>query len=473
MGIFRRKAHVAAVGGYVANESGIARLPGKRKSHPYQDRARFFARRLSFVGNTYRFMAWQAARCPWTVEMTENGSDWAPAQVDEQPIPWEIMRAIRSPRGSQSELTSRSIYLDDTVGEFFIVDDSTDGSVGFSVRDVSTVRPLRSGGFLVSDAPGGSVRDGTARAVPAGRLFRHWQPDEEYDLVATSSLIGLVDDIDVYWSLLRALKRKTRSRLAMSDILWIESSNLGQKVPFNGRDVYQVERDLAEASAGALDDEDDRNVASVAPFLMHGTVAPEMVPLGALDAVTLEYLTDQRRLVADGLPLSTSAIFDGDTTTKPNHWSEWLANDRDEEAISSRYRRVLDSWTSAVFRPALRAANLAGSWRGDPEALRLGFDPSPIHAQLENAENAKWASDRGLIADRATLRELHLRDSDMPTEDEIAVMGARRALFPLTARSDGTAPSTGEPPNEGNPPALAAAPAMSLAVLDDRWLLND
>ena len=105
------RGRTAAVGPVAEDHrSGVMSVPGKIKADPRQERARFYARRIGFVRNAYRFMAFQAARCPWTIEVSDNGVDWRQASKEDEDLnvrwAWDALNSIHPKRGSRSESSS-------------------------------------------------------------------------------------------------------------------------------------------------------------------------------------------------------------------------------------------------------------------------------------------------------------------------------------------------------------------------------
>lgn len=468
---------------------------GTRVVDPRQARARTYASLVSFVGNTYRFMSYQASRCPWTVEVSEDTVAWEVLDLKPEGAPknstdidpsaaiaWDLMRSIQPDRGSQADMTRQMVYLDDTIGEFYLIEISDRDRISFIIRDSSLCSPESKrnpkGPWIIQDVEGGKVSKGTARRVDASRVYRHWQDDPNSPLMATSSLIGLVEDIDTYWSLIRHLKREVRSRLAMNRVFWTPTAAHAEKVTVNGVQMSKLNRDWAMAVAKAVNDETDQFIETFAPFLLHSPgdqEIPQIIDLGALGGELLTYIEDSRTQVASSLPLSTSFILDS-ADTSDNHWNEWLADDRDEETIRARAQRCLDTVTEQIYRPSLRVLKNSGLYRGEPELTRISFDPSVIRRQLDNSVNAKYAFEKGLIKEEVIRRDLHYSEADAPDDVELArIMWLQQNLWrPIRITETGNAPAAlpaadGAVPNNGTPPAELAALAT---FIDDTDLLE-
>jgi hypothetical protein len=466
---------------------------GSRAVNPAQRDAQLFARRIGFVRNSYRFLAHQGARCPWRPEYTVNGVDWIPAgnnladgaSVDELAA-WDALALIRPARGSQSDLAFASMFLDETVGEFMIVrdPDRPDGSAAFSARSPLAVEKekRRGGGWIVKTQPGGTPRKGTAFVVPS--LWRHWQADETYEDVATSSLLGMVDDCRTYWTLIRQQRRELRSRLSMNKMLWVEAAATKERATDDqGRPltVSLIEKRYAEAATKRVNDEEDMEVASVAPWLFWtgGDIEPKLIDLGAMDPLMLDQLRDTRELIAGGLPLSTQSILDGEQQD-PNHWNKWAADDSDIEVVESTARRSLEAWSEAVFRPMLEALAEVGLFGQQPIAWRIGADFDAIRARVDNSENARFALDGRYIGLAAGLDALHFDEGDLVTDADLALYAKIEATKPKPPGPLGAGPGQPAIETTGTAKPGASSPEQpvpeeqqaGLVLVDDRYLLS-
>ncbi len=484
-----RNARTAAID--VMDGSGIGPIPQSVSHTPEQQRAAMYARRIGFVRRSYEFTAWQAARCTLVPERAIGINEWEQGDTDADALVWAALDSFQGVRCSQADLVRSAVFNDDTVGEFWLVLDDTrsDRPPRWSVRGPGAVISKKGGrgrgsekGYLILDAPGGKPAKGTARWVPAANVYRHWQPSEQYELLATSSLMGLLDDLDTYWALARSVRRTARSQMAAGNLLWTPAEAHAVRHPDNDR-VSQLEWEYAQAAAAGVNDVDDMNVASVAPMMFKtpgNAPPPQLIEVPGLTSEQLEHLQDARRSVADALPLATSTVL---AEAQGNHWNEWLAAEEDVELIEDRLIRVCASFTDAVLRPTLQVLVDAGVWTGDPAEWRIGFDVDPIRRRPDNSANALQAIDRGLIGFGAARRELHFSEDDAPTEDEMRLLVAlaklRGGSGPMAAPSLPVG-STQAPPDEpvpDEPPAPGEAEApnemtAALPIIDDRWLLT-
>lgn len=505
----------------------VAPVPGRRATDPRQERAAFFARRLGFVRNSYRFLSHQGARPPLVLERSlDGGENWEIVPPEIDPWGYQVLREIKPPTGTVADLIRMGLFLDDTVGEFNILDVTNDlGQTAFLVRNVKACSLTKRGTIVVKESPNARRGDGPAAMIEleATRSFRHWQPDEEWPLMATSSLIGMVDDCDTLWTYMRQARRESRSRLAMNNILWSPSEAHVKTIDVGGKIISEFDLGYAQRAAAASNDIEDEEIASVAPMSINTPGAlkpPQIIEVPSLTADLLTYIRDSRDVVAQGLPLSTQSIFDAQQSK--NHWGDWLADEKDLQTIGERLQRVLDSFSAAILRPAYMVGQAHGMWNGgDPAMWRIGFDPEIIRRTVDNSEHAKWGWLNGLVSDDAARDYLRLKPTDAPTDAEFAATierrteitkataytaaadgqgagGSQGAIDPAAptkeiaaSKTQGALPAGGPVPNKGQvpdaaPPIAASADIIDLeaepeepvtvgtamTVFDDRWLFG-
>jgi hypothetical protein len=113
--------------------SGIGAVPQSASYTRDQQRAAMYARRVGFVRRSYEFISWQAARCELVVEQHISG-EWVAVSRDAEPMVWATLDTFRGRRATPYDLVRSAVFLDDTVGEFFLVLHETDGAPVWSVR---------------------------------------------------------------------------------------------------------------------------------------------------------------------------------------------------------------------------------------------------------------------------------------------------------------------------------------------------
>lgn len=458
----------------------------RQQTTPQQEKARYYSTRLGFVRNSYRFLAHQAARCTiYAGFSTDNGLSWQRPDIEQgDPIPQAVAQLVKPPGRGQPDLIRTAVFLDETLGEYRLIQerDEISGAPGWTVRDWQALKRVGDQ-YEVRDVPAGTEAQGTMRLVPVTAVFRHWQPAEDWVGLPTSSLMGIVEDIDYYFDLQRGVRRKTRSRLGMDDAMWVPSEALFDQVQMdNGQVVSQFEKDWAEIVTMGVSDLAEDEIETLAPLLLKWpstlNVKPEVIGFSKLDPAALPFLQDARRLVADSMPLSTQAILDGQAD--PNHWNKWAADDDDVQTIESSLRRTLDSLTEACFRPMLKALIAQGRWAGNPNDWRLDGDTDEIRKRVDNSENARFAAVNRLIKPEAVVEALHFDVNDLADAQAFAFYAQVNTVMPSAAKTPlGAPPESGlalgagnVPPNDGVPPIAELTRTASLTLRDDRWLLD-
>lgn len=444
-----------------------------------QIRAHELARRIGFIGRSYRFVAWQGARCPLRPEHLDPlTSQWVPV-TDARHYSWFVLEQFSGVRSTQADLVRQGLYLDDTAGECRLVLDEPGTETSpqrWSIRSPQACLPKtgrlgtrQAAGYEIQLARGGTVDKGTALWLPANRVYRHWQASEEYELEATSSLIEMLDEVEHYYSIARMIRRKARQQIAVGGFWWTPASAHAKKRP--NSEVSELDYQYANAAAAALNDYDDADVVSVAPIPIHtdgsqGHQLPQHIAIPGVDSADLEHLRDARMAVADSLPLASSSVI---SAAEGNHWNEWLASEEDAEVISDRLTRFTASITRAMFRPNLQYLFDADLLDGEPETFRIGFDLDPIRRRPDNSANVETAARLGAIGYEAIRRELHFSEDDAPSEEEAQQIAAfSRAL--QASRSPEALPVGSTQPQGGAPEPpeqLASLPGL----VDDRWAL--
>jgi hypothetical protein len=96
------------------------------------------------------------------------------------------------------------------------------------------------------------------------------------------------------------------------------------------------------------------------------------------------------------------------------HWNASLiSEDKVQSFIVPSLRRCVGNLTIGWLRPALRQFGLS-----DP-SLVLWFDPSGIKTHVDLGEEAQWASDHHMIADKDTLYALGLGQMEAPENEQL------------------------------------------------------
>lgn len=434
---------------------------------PDQDRARVYSGRIPIIRETIRTAATLAAACTLRVETLDPTSGrWEPST---DPVAAFALASYRPKDGTQASLITREIVLRERLGEAWRVQHpNPNGPNWWTVHDPLAV--TRQGDrFLIARNPAGSGRNGGIITAPRELVQRVWDPDDTYDLYATSPVFGVLDQCELYIAVGRNTKRRLLSRLAgASKLLYTPGEAHTPLAPSEQRpggpttDIEQLLLTLSTSNAGEMN---DANVGAVAPPHIHwptltGTSKSgiEVVDLGdQLDEQSLALRADLRLEIAQGLPWPTQLVLDG-PGAGGNHWGDWLADDKAIQQIKARLTGVCDGVTSGVVRPILATLAAAGLWDGDPERVRVGFDPTPITQDPNNFEQLNALLREGVIGPGPVLREVGLGEGDLASPAERAAVlefvtaGKPSAAVPV---SDGRPPEPAK--NQAVPPIVTAA----------------
>lgn len=348
-----------------------------------QVRASFFARRLGLARFAAALLADSASRVLIRAEyQTKAGDDrsWEPA---EGQLHNEVLARYRNDRESMAELVRLRVWHDQVSGECLQVIDRDDrGRPMFRIRS-SLTADFTSRGVLVREIQGGMPGDGTAKWYSPENVRRLWNPDEEEPLLATSPMMGVLEDMERYWALHRATKRRAESALASNGIVWAPSGATAelpraQRVPGGpAQPGTKFERDYYEVAKRGLEDDDE--IAAFAPLLWtwHKELGPPTYLKfdNALDPNGIAYRAEAVGDIARGLNYPQRLLIDG--TGSGNHWC--LSSDTE---ILVRGRGWLGHEQLAVGDLALTLNHDTGlaEWQPVERIYRANVNDEPMHA---------------------------------------------------------------------------------------------
>lgn len=414
----------------------------RRLEQPWQKRADQFATMLGAVRFASGVGADACSRCTLTVEHLVNprAEEWEPV---EDALLSDTLRKYRGRRQTQRELVREHAWLEDTVGEAYqIVEDNGRGGLQFSIRSPLAIT-WRANVALVLDAPGGTVRDGTAREVPVENIRRVWVPNETWPALATSPLRGVMEDCELYWTTLQKMQRDTSSALIGNGILWTPEEahtdlQRGKSEPGGvGQPGTTLERDYYAVAERSFSDAD--SVEANVPLMMRWASAygpPVKIDLAkSLDEQSIRYLTVSLEGIARGLNYPQRLLVDGGKDT--NHWGAWLLQESfAKEAIAPKMERI--AWgdiTETYLQPALRALAAKGLFRGDWERYRVGFDIAPIVVHPDQSKTVLELYKLGVASDRALIEANGLDGSIAPNREELGRWTMRTLVGRETVRA--------------------------------------
>lgn len=438
-----------------------------RLHQPWQERARFFGKHLGVVRFGNGLIADLCARCTLRPERLVNADrdEWEP-----QDNPWVsgILRRYRNPKAETAELVRAHAWQYGIPGECMLVMDDTTSPPSWSIRSSTAVeyragaRFGRSGaGWLVKDVPNGVERDGSARWLPLEMVRRLWVPDEDWQDLATSPMIGVLADCERYWALGRRARREADSALQNGILFTPESAHVYPLVNGKPSLVSNLDLDLDAIARAAWDD--DNFPGGVFPFSFHWNgEGPKWIDVGrSLDERGIEYRQEALECIARGLPLPQRVLVEGAGTS--NHWGDWLIQEDELGVIAGLMGRITHAdITTEVLRPQLRALRARGQFTDDPEAWRVGYDPTPIVIHPDKAANAVVLHTLGLLRGELVLEAHGYNTSDMMGPQELAQwIAMQQAIRPRGGQSP---MDVALPIGPGSVRELPPAPALSSLV---------
>lgn len=473
MALFRRKRAVVA--------SAEPAQPGQKRAakkleQNRQRRAAEFATKLGVARFAAGLLADAGARCTLRAErlVSRREDAW---EANESALPNELLARYRGVKENQRELVRTHIWHYETVGEAIQYLDDCQGRLAYGLASPFAVK-WGEKTVTVQLAPGGTVRDGLAKEIPLERATRLWIADETWPQLASSSLMGVVDDCERYWTLGRRIQREADSALIGNGIIWTPSE-AHQRLPREqgqpgqpGQPRTEFEADYYEAAARAFDP-DTAYVEDVAPLLWNWPGAhgkPEKIDLasGITDGV-LAARAEALECIARGLNYPQHLLISGGEGM--NHWGAWLLEEQfAKNSLAPILERVCwGDLTETFFRRGLRALAAQGLFDDDPDDWRVGFDMTPVVAHPDQGKIAIELNTLGLLNDAKTMELNGFDSNDLLSPGQFARWIARQQAVHAQPLSLPVGPSdvAMSPPGAiASPPAaLTAASTVRQTVL--------
>lgn len=476
----RLQARIERLPTRIASSQPIADAPnillrGGTTRQPWQERARGYGRTLGVVRFSAGLTASAVSRCPMVGEqLTDPVNDrWAPRP---DTVVNGVLRAYRNMRDTGPELVRRHAWHYQITGECIQTVEQGAGTIEWFIYSTAAVDIYPNRPILVRDVPGGTVFNDGAREVPPEQVNRFWTPDEDYPLLATSPMVGIIDDCERYTLLGRRTKREAKSALGLNGLLFTpESAHRYPTGPDGKPALYsQLDQDLTAIASKGWDDDD--HPANVAPFSVHYGDAkddpkpPEWVDVGkALDSKVLDARREALECIVRGLPIPNVIGIEGTAGAAGSHWASWLI---EENHFKGSIAPVADAvfhsdLTTSMLRPMLRRLAASGRWAGNPDEWRVGYDPTPVIIHPDKAGRAVELYKLGAISRLSTLLETGFGPEDAPSDTEIAeFIKVQQAIHNKGATGGGDAGTTVEAP-----PSTAALSPYPAEM--DGWLVDD
>lgn len=469
----RYQTRIAALPTRIASAQPIADSPnlllrGGTMRQPWQEQARRYGREVGVVRFSAGLTSSVVSRCQMVAERLVDPANRTWQRADD-PIANAVIGTYRNDKDEPSDLVRRHVWHYQIVGECLQTLEQRGDTVQWFIYPTFSAEIYPQRPVLVRDMPGGSIFNGGAHEVPPEQVNRFWTADEDYQLLATSPMVGILEDCDRYVLLGRRTKREAKSALGMNGAWWTPESAHKYPAQSDGKpSAYStLDRDMANIAQKAWDEEE--SLASIAPFSIHYGEAndqnlhePKWIKIGeALDPHLFEARREALECIVRGLPIPNVVGIEGTAGADANHWNGWLIS---EDWFKSSIAPIADTiyhgdLTRTVLRPSLRRLAAAGRWVGNPDEWRIGYDPTPVIIHPDKAGRSIEIYKIGGLARERMLEENGFTAEDAPSDDELAKFVETQRSLRVSTFGGGASADAGT--TSETPPANPVAAALS------------
>lgn len=298
--------------------------------------------------------------------------------------------------------------------------------------------------------------------------YRLWKRHPRFSAWPDAPMRGVLDDCEELLLLSRAVRSRTRSRLASAGLLALSEDfdySPLEPVPDEDPDEDPFLSDLTAAMMAAVDNESDPS--AIVPIVVRGPTEAIEKGIRHIQIVDPTQLYPETGLrhelierIAIGLDMPPEVLLG---LTDANHWTGWQI---DEQTWKQHGMPVANQFVgdlnAAYYRAELRSASVE-----DPERYAIRYDPAPVINHPDKTKDAKELHDRLAVSDEY-LREAAGVDEDAaPDEAEmirrIGVIVRDGSLattgVPRATDAPGGPSGTGKPSGEPPGPEVEAGPA--------------
>jgi hypothetical protein len=462
-----------------------------RTQRPWQERCWDFYDELGLIKDAAHFYARTLSK----IELypAVRSADGRTIYRVSTPEAVSVLERIQDATGTRAHLQAMYGIQKFVAGESFLTVMGRDGGEEWAMLSGSELRVSGDGTYTRDAGDGRGAQtfreppeDATELRDGDMMVWRLWTPHPRKSGEADSTLRGVMEECERLLTLGRAIRARSRSRLAGAGLLFFAdeiTSMASRPAPADSAPDDQETGDATEAP------EEDPVMAEIydamtEPIVEEGhasSVVPVMlrIPAELMDkAMRHELLSDavdypeakqveqEIRRIAMSLDMPAESLLG---VADMNHWSAWVVS---REAWQSHGQPVVEEFcadlTQAYFRPSFDLLGLTRvdiEVQGNPDVMDVApgevfvwYDAAEVVLNPDRAKDSKDAHDRLVISDATLREELGFDDDDAPDEEELtrrvdqkrpAVPGA-----PGAATSDGGQPSDVTP---GPPPAAAVA----------------
>lgn len=249
----------------------------------------------------------------------------------------------------------------------------------------------------------------------ADYLHRIWRRHPRNGAKPDSHLRSILGPCEELLIIERMIRANSRSRLARND-LWLipDELSFGAPDPTKSADEDPFIEELYDAILEPIHDES--SAAAVAPIVIRGKGERlEQVRVVKDDRTTDSFLVGRTdgllRRIAQGLPAPVEMVFG---LGEANHWGAGqIERSAFRTYLEPLARALVGGLTEAFLRPVLAAL-------GGRDDVIVWFRADRLVDDSTNVLDATRAYDRLLISAETARRSMGYRESDKPTEAEVA-----------------------------------------------------
>lgn len=443
--------------------------PRNQRAREWQTEAYVFTWAIGEVGYIHNLTANTVASCDITVRQRVNGE--VVDTSDERAL--RVDRAFTGPRGGKKELMRRAVLNRRIAGETWLL--------GTPSVDPLTTLPGDSPGLLweflscrelTTDSAGQMRRKTSPAAGQMGEILdeansyvsRWWQSDPEFSSQPDCAMRRAIPICRELLALTQVIDGTIKSRLSADMLAMPDSMSFANEENYFDNELEGGDEDIDPFNAILLDHmsapiEDQTSAASLVPIVVRGD---------ADDIEKIRLIGLGRDLGAWAKPLRDEALQRlGQALDSPpemikgmaalNHWTGFAVDsDFATKQVIPEGEDLAEFLTVSYLRPMLVV--FEGMSEEEAETFTYEFDPSNILARADAGTTALALLDKTVIGRQAAARLNNVPDTDVLTDEELAVEMLRAIALSNPQLLPQLAPFIPGMPTDL--PALEAAPSQ-------------
>lgn len=408
----------------------------KRRKQPWQDRAFFYYENLGEIWYGGQFYARTLSRLELVVQelkvpeerrssdnLGDAGDTDEPTDPEWQPTDDEnaldALDRVRDAKGGRSHLQAQYGRLRFLNGEGYLCCFKPNGDERWEFLSISEMKPLDGGNRWERNVDGANEKKIYDRMPPGETaqlpnqviVYRLWSEHPRYTALADSPMRGVLDQCEELVLLDRAVRSRTRSRIASSGMLLIPTQiSSPPRTNGTGENARQDKflRTLIEHMTAAIANEG--TPGAVVPLLVRGDsdhldkIRHVDLSIGSEKSVPEIALRDKCvERIALGLDMPPEVLLG---VTDANHWTAWaISEDSFAAHIEPVAQEMVSDFTTSFFRPTLEALGV------DSSKFRIWYDASAVVNHPDRGADATQGYELMLLSGDSW-RAAHGFDSD-------------------------------------------------------------